>query len=71
MCPFSALVSKFALPWLLQQMKVIQVGRLSLLCLLGGALLLLAGIRTHHLAWFLAAPLRSYRFRALPLAGRG
>lgn len=36
-------------------MKVIQVGRLSLLCLLGGALLLLAGIRTHHLAWFLAA----------------
>ena len=51
----SALVSKFVLPRLFRQMSVVQVGRLAMLCLLGGVLLLLAGICTHHLAWFLAA----------------
>lgn len=51
----SALVSKFLLPWLFRRMKVVQVGRLAMLNLLVGVLLLMAGISTHQLAWFLVA----------------
>ena len=51
----SALVSKLLLPRLFRHIRVVQAGRLAMLCLLGGILLLMVGIYTHHLAWFLAA----------------
>jgi MFS family permease len=51
----SALVSKFLLPRLFRRVGVLQAGRLAMSCLLGGVLLLLAGIYTHQLAWFLVA----------------
>jgi len=51
----SALVSQFGLPRLFRRMRVAQVGRLAMICLLGGVLLLMAGICTHQLPWFLVA----------------
>jgi MFS family permease len=51
----SALVSKFLLPGLFRNLKVIQVGLLSMACLLGGVLFLTAGIYTGHIGYFLVA----------------
>lgn len=49
----SALVSKFFLPWLFARMRVSQVALLALTSLVAGLLLLLAGIESHQLIYFL------------------
>lgn len=51
----SALVSKFILPRLFLRMKMVQIGILSMACLLGGALFLAAGIYTRHIGYFWVA----------------
>jgi predicted MFS family arabinose efflux permease len=51
----SAFVSKFFLPWLFARMRVSRAALLALTCLVGGLLLLLAGIEARQLAYFLVA----------------
>jgi len=51
----SALVSKFLLPRLYVRMKVAEVALLAMICLAAGLLLLLAGVETRQLPWFLVA----------------
>jgi len=51
----SALVSRYLLPRLFQRLKVVQVGFLAMGCLLLGDGLLVAGIYTHLLVFYLGA----------------
>jgi predicted MFS family arabinose efflux permease len=51
----SALVSKFFLPGLYARMRVSEVALLAMVCLIMGLLLLLAGIETRQLIYFLIA----------------
>jgi MFS family permease len=51
----SALVSKFILPRLFARMKVTDVALLAMVCLIIGLLLLVTGIESHQLIWFLVA----------------
>jgi len=51
----SALISKFFLPWLYTRMKVSEVALLAMICLIAGLLLLLTGVETRQLSYFLVA----------------
>ncbi len=51
----SALVSKFILPRLFARLDVSEVALLAMVCLVAGLLLLVAGIESRQLIWFLIA----------------